>query len=336
MAIETQAPGLGKKPKALVTGSSGFVGGHLVRQLLQRGYDVSCLVRPASPPGALAGLPVTRIMASYADPDSLARAVAGMDYVFHVGAVLSAPRRQDYIEANSESTANLLQACLTAAPALRKFVYVSSIAACGPARDRKALTESAPCRPVSAYGESKYLAEQAAAALFDRLPIVIVRAANVLGVGQKELADAMNMMRRRIIPVIGRRTSLTCICFVQDLVRGLVLAAESDRARSKTYFLTAPEFCSWREISDQLLKELGIRRVLWVPHPVLFVLASIFEFVARLTETAPMISRENLALSRNYDWMCDAGLIRAELGFRTEVDFVQGIREIVSHFKAGS
>jgi nucleoside-diphosphate-sugar epimerase len=168
------------------------------------------------------------------------------------------------------------------------------------------------------------------------MPVVIVRAANVLGVGQKELQDSMKSMRRRLVPEIGRHTSLTSICFVQDLVRGLVLAAESDRARGRTYFLAAPDFCSWRDLSDRLLLELGIRRVLRVPHPLLYGLAFVFELVSRLTGKPPMISRENLVLSRRYDWLCDSGLIRDELGFRTEVDFVQGIREIVGHFRAGA
>jgi dihydroflavonol-4-reductase len=325
-----------KKPKALVTGSSGFVGGHLVRKLLQQGYEVSCLVRAASPAGALAGLPVTRVRGSYFDLESLCRAVAGMDYVFHCGAVLKALHRQDYFKTNAEGTANILQACLQANPGLRKFVYISSIAAAGPATDKKPLRESAPCRPVSAYGESKYLAEQAVAAYFSRLPSVIIRAANVLGAGQRELLDALKMMRLRIVPVIGCREKQTSICFVQDLVRALVLAAEDDRARGKTYFVVASEFYSWQEISDQLLREMGIKSVLKVPHPLLLALAVVFEAMARLTGTVPMISREALDLSRNYYWFYDAGLIRKELGFTTEVDFTQGIRDIVSHFKARS
>jgi nucleoside-diphosphate-sugar epimerase len=324
------------KLQALVTGSSGFVGGYLVRSLLQQGYDVSCLVRAASPESALAGLPVTRVRGSYFDLDSLCRAVEGMDYIFHAGAVLSAPHRQDYFKTNTEGTANILQACVQANPGLRKFVYISSIAAAGPAIDKKPLRESAPCQPVSAYGESKYLAEQAAAVLFAKLPIVIVRAANVFGVGQKELLDVLKMMRLRIVPVIGRREKQASICFVQDLVRALVLVAEDDRARGKTYFVVAPEFYSWREITAQLLKEMDMKRVLKVPHPLLMGLAVVFEAVARLTGKVPMISREVLDLSHNYYWLYDASLIREELGFSTEIEFAQGIRDIVQDFKARS
>ena len=82
-------------------------------------------------------------------------------------------------------------------------------------------------------GKASYLAEQAAAGFFARLPIVIVRPPNVLGTGQRELLAVMKLLRRRIVPLIGRREKQTSICFVQDLVRALVLAAEHDRAAAR-------------------------------------------------------------------------------------------------------
>lgn len=324
------------KLKALVTGSSGFVGGHLVRHLLERGYDVSCLVRAASPPGVFSGLPVTRISGSYFDLEFLRRAVKGMDYIFHAGAVLSAPDWPGYFKTNVEGTANILEACAQVNPGLRKFVYVSSISAVGPAVDKKPLRESDSCQPVSLYGKSKYLAEQTAVAFFARLPIVIVRPSNVLGVGQKELLAVLKLIRRRIGPMIGRWEKQTSICFVQDLVRALVLVAENERARGKTYFVAAAEFYSWREILAQLLLEMDIKFVLKIPHHLLLILAFVSEAIARLTGKAPLITRSDLRSARDNYWLCDASLIREELGFNTEVEFTQGIRDILRDFIAKS
>jgi nucleoside-diphosphate-sugar epimerase len=322
--------------KALVTGSSGFIGGHLVRHLLERGYAVSCLVRAASHPGALAELPVTRISGSYFDIESLRHAVKGMDYIFHAGAVLSAHDWPGYFKTNVEGTVNILEACAQVNPGLRKFIYVSSISAVGPAVDKKPLRESDACQPVSLYGKSKYMAEQAAAAFFSRLPIVIVRPPNVLGIGQKELLAVLKLMRRRIVPMIGRREKQTSICFVQDLVRGLVLAAEADRDRGKTYFIAAKEFYSWRELLDQLLLEMDMKCALKIPHHLLLNLAFVSEAIAGLTGKAPIITRSDLRSARDNYWLCDASLIREELGFTTEVEFTRGIREIVRHFTAQS
>jgi nucleoside-diphosphate-sugar epimerase len=319
--------------KVLVTGSSGFVGGHLVRHLLQRGYDVSCLVRAASRTGALAGLPVTLVSGSYFDLDSLRRAVRGMDYVFHAGAVLSAPDWPGYFKTNVEGTANILAACAQAAPGLRKFVHVSSIAAAGPALDRKPLVEADGCRPVSLYGKSKYLAEQAAAEYFSRLPIVIVRPPNVLGTGQRELLAVMKLLRRRIVPMIGRREKQTSICFVQDLVRALVLAAEHDRASGRTYFVAADEAYSWRGIMAELLRALDMKFVLKIPHALLLGVALVAEAVAGMNGKPPLVTRSDLQSARGNYWLCDAHRIRAELGFRTEVEFAAGIRDIVRQFR---
>ena len=96
---------------------------------------------------------------------------------------------------------------------------------------------------------------------FARLPIVIVRPPNVLGAGQRELLAVMKLLRRRIVPMIGRREKQTSICFVQDLVRALVLAAEHDRASGRTYFVAADEAYSWREIMAQLLRDLDMKFV---------------------------------------------------------------------------
>ena len=187
---------------------------------------------------------------------------------------------------------------------------------------------------MSLYGKSKYLAEQAAAGFFARLPIVIIRPPNVLGAGQRELLAVMKLLRRRIVPVIGRREKQTSICFVQDLVRALVLAAESDRASGKTYFVAADEAYSWREIMAQLLRAMDLKFVLKIPHPLLLGVALVAEAVAGLTGKAPLVTRRDLRSARDNYWLCDAGLIRAELGFRTEVEFAAGIRDIVRRFNA--
>ena len=322
--------------KTLVTGSSGFVGGHLVRHLLQLGHEVTCLVRAESDPQALAGLPAARVRGDYLDPESLRRAVRGMDVVFHAAAVLSAPDWPCYRKANVEGTANLLAACARAAPNLRRFVLVSSISAAGPARDKKPLREADDCRPVSLYGKSKCLAEQEAAAFARRLPMVIVRPANVLGAGQKELLAVMKLLRRRIVPLVGRRAKQTSICFVPDLVRALVLAAERERAVGKTYFVADAQAFSWREIMARLQLEMDRVLALKIPHPLLMGLAFVSEAWAGMTGSRPLVTRGDLRSARDNYWLCDPGLIREELGFRTEVEFGAGIREIVRVFRAGA
>jgi nucleoside-diphosphate-sugar epimerase len=250
--------------------------------------------------------------------------------------VLSAADWPGYFKTNVEGTANILEACARANPGLRKFVHVSSISAAGPAPGRIPLRETDACRPVSLYGQSKRQAELAAEAFFSRLPVVIVRPPNVLGAGQRELLAVMKLLRRRIVPLIGRREKQTSICFVQDLVRALVLAAEHGRASGRTYFVAANEAYSWRGIMAELLRALDMKFVLKIPYPFLLGVALVSEAVATMSGRPPLVTRSDLRSARDNYWLCDASRIREELGFRTEVEFAAGIGDIVRQFRAGA
>jgi hypothetical protein len=100
--------------------------------------------------------------------------------------------------------------------------------------------------------------------------------------------------------------------------------------------VAAAEFYSWREILAQLLLEMDMKFVLKIPHPLLMALAVVAEAIARLTGKAPRIRRGDLRSARDNYWLCDASLIREELGFNTEIEFTRGIRDIVRDFTAKS
>lgn len=315
--------------KALVTGSSGFIGSHLVEALLKRGYQVFCLVRDTSNPQWIRDLDVQFIKASYTDMASLGRVVRGMDYIFHVGAVIDALDWETFYRANVESTANLLEACARENPGVKKLVFVSSISAAGPARDGRPVKESDTCHPVSLYGQSKLQAEQVVARFFNRLPIVILRPTNILGSRQKQLESMLKLAKKRIIPLIGTREKQTSICFVKDLVRALILAAENRQVRSETYFVASPGAYSWREILDAIRGELDLSLVIKISYPLLLAIAFLAETAARITNGSPLIKRSTLRSARNNYWVHDVGKIKEALGFSTEIGLQQGIAEII-------
>jgi len=319
--------------KALVTGSTGFIGSHLVEALLKRGYEAHGFIRPSSDLRWIKDLDLELRPGSYENEDSLRRAVEGMDVVFHVGAVISASDWETYERSNVRATIRLLEACADACPALKKFVFVSSISASGPARHKRPLRESDPCFPVSLYGKSKLLAEEAAARFFDKLPIVILRPTNVLGVRQKQLTGTIRMARKRIVPQLGNGDRQTTICFVQDVVRALILAADSEAARGKTYFVADPKPYSWREILDAVTGELGLSFVVRIPHPVLLLIARLSQAAARRTGGRPLITRKAILSVRNNYWLQDVRLIKEELGFSPEISLKDGIRDIIAWYK---
>jgi nucleoside-diphosphate-sugar epimerase len=321
--------------RALVTGATGFIGSHLVEELLRRGFEVRCLIRRTSDTRFLETLGVELVPGDYQDPDSLAPAVANIDHVFHLAAVLTALTWEEYRRANVEATKNLLAACRARNPGLRRFVFVSSISAAGPSEQGRARTEDDPSAPISDYGRSKLLAEEAVRQYSGVLPAVIVRPPNVIGPRQRELLEAINLIRRRIMPVVGTGEPQTSLCYVGDVVEALILAAEHPAAAGRTYFLADPRPYAWPEISQSIARALGIRGpVLKVRYPVQLLFAALSEAVARIGKKRPRLTINYVKSVRFRRWIYDASRIRRELGFETKTGLDEAVARTVAWFRA--
>jgi len=320
--------------KVLVTGSNGFIGSHLAEVLARRGDDVVCLVRKTSRTDSLAGAKVGFAVGDVRDLESLRPAVRGMDRIFHLAGVINASSWAAYHEANTVGTQNLIGACLEENPGLEKFVFVSSISALGPSPPGKALDETAECRPVSDYGRSKRLAEQAVLEAAGRLPVTILRPANILGPRQSELFESIKLLSRGIKPLVGRVESRTSVAAVEDLVRAIVLAADDPRSRGQIYLVTDGCSYSWRELTDAVAFALGPRRrYLKIPFPVQYAVAAGSELGARLKRTTPRLTRSNVTAPRKFDWVYDGSKIGRELGFVPEHDMADAVRRTVEWYR---
>ena len=105
--------------RALVTGATGFLGSHVAQALVERGYEVACLVRRTSDLRWLSDLGVHLTYGSVEDQGSLLPAVEGQDYVFHCAGLTKAKRARDYFLVNAQGTENILRACETRRVALK-------------------------------------------------------------------------------------------------------------------------------------------------------------------------------------------------------------------------
>jgi len=324
-----------QSPVAMVTGSSGFIGSHLVSGLLDQGWRVVALVRSSTKRAWLESQNISIIEAAYHDQKSFERALQGVEYVFHLGAALRAPDRSVYYKVNVKGTENLLAAVCNQASKLKKFVYVSSIAAAGPSDENKFRDETQPCQPVSLYGESKLAAEKVVQSFSHRLPITIVRPPNVLGPRQKELETILKLIKRRILPMMGNGNLQTSICFVQDLVRALLLVAQRDESINQIYYVTDNRAYSWRAMVQQIASILGTdSNSLKIPHPVLFLVGCLSDAGARLFKTPRLISRGEVKSLRRYYWLFNSAKIQRELGFNPLVHFEEGITEVIHWYRS--
>src|SRR5438270_5465616 len=140
--------------RVLLTGGSGFLGSYVAEQLAGEGHVVRALVRPKSDKGVLDRLQrVEFAPGAIEDRASLVSAVEGVDAIVHVAGIVKARKPADFFEVNAQGTRNLVEAAL-ARGGLRRFVYVSSLAAVGPSADGTPVSENAEPRPVTHYGRS--------------------------------------------------------------------------------------------------------------------------------------------------------------------------------------
>lgn len=319
--------------KALITGSTGFIGRQLATMLVERGDSVRGLLRPQSRSFALpAG--VEPVVVDNWDPRELSAALEDREVVFHLGAAIHAPDIAAYRRANVIPTRRLLEACARRMPRLHRFVYVSSIAAAGPSPPDRPRDEADPETPVSLYGRSKLEAEREVHGYMDRLPAVIIRPPNVIGPGQRELETLLSLLQRRFLPLIGNGRPQTSLCHVKDVARALILAAEHDDAPGRTYFVSDGISHSWRRLLRDLARELHQRPLMIpLPHQLLMAVAHGSRLVSVATGRAPLVSLDMLRSARRRYWLCSSRRISRELGFTPGVDVATAIRDVVAAYR---
>lgn len=320
--------------KALVTGGTGFIGSALVERLLEAGTQVRCLVRPSSNRQWLANLPVEFVSGEFSHPGALATAVAGADCVFHVAGVTRAPRRAGYFEGNYLTTLKLLQACEESGPQRQKLVFVSSLAAAGPSGPTGILTEEAEPRPVSAYGESKLMAEKAVLAFGRHRPAVIIRPPPVYGPRDRDTHILFKSIQRGFYLMPGGGTQKVSLVHVQDLTAGILLAARSDRANGRIYYISGEGCYDWKTIGELLAQVLG-RRPLTICVPLgLMQLASFcFAVACRVKGKPTLLNPDKMREVRQANWLCSHQRAQEELGFRPAIGLREGLAATAAWYK---
>src|SRR4051812_16912850 len=185
---------------AVVTGSTGFIGSHLVDALLARGATVRVLVRPETPVERRDPR-VPHWEADLLDDRSVreSRVWEGATHVFHLAGVTKGRTLAHFRAGNVFPTANVLSALAARGGRVPRVVLVSSQAAAGPAPSADApVRESARPVPIENYGRSKLQAEQAVARYRDLLPITILRPSAVYGPRDRDFLAVFRQASRRV------------------------------------------------------------------------------------------------------------------------------------------
>ncbi len=312
----------------LVTGATGFIGSFLAEALLRKGYAVTCLVRENSDISWIRHLAVELLFADLADRGAYAHRLRDFDIIFHVAGRTKADSERAFFQANAECTRLLVTAAAEENPELKRFLLVSSLAAAGPSRDGRPLTEGEAARPVSAYGRSKLEGERAAASCGGSIPVTVVRPPAVYGPRDRDFFLVFKAVQQGFFPYWGRCSY--SLIYVEDLVRGLILAAEKSEAAGKTYYLADRRVYTNDDIRAALSAAVGRRTIrLRLPRSVLPVLAA---FVQKFQKKG-IISADKMQEIRFPYWACSPERAAKDLGFGTEISLREGFTQTTAWYR---
>lgn len=320
--------------KIFITGATGFIGSHLADELLKRGNHVKCLVRESSSTKWLKDKPFEFVYGNLFKKDVLKTALADVDYVYHVGGVNFAKRKEDYFKGNADSTKSLIETCYEINPGLKRFVHLSSQTVTGPSLNVKPVNEETVCNPITTYGRSKLEAEKIVLQYFDKMNCTIIRAPAVYGPRDAAIFEYFKTMNKGLQPMIGFDNKTLSLIHSSDLVRGMILAGESQSAKSKIYFISSGKFFSWKEIGDITSRLLGRKTLtIRIPHFAVYTVGAFAQFFAMFSDKPAILNLEKCRDITQSHWICSSEKAGKELGFREEMSIEKGIEDTISWYK---
>jgi dihydroflavonol-4-reductase len=323
--------------RAFVTGGTGFIGGAVVRRLLEAGHEVRALVRPGADTRQLDGLPVERIPGDLEDVESLRQGTAGCDWMFHVAALYSywGHRWEDFYRTNVEGTRRVLETA--GEQGVARIVYTSSIAVLGVHKDHSPATEDTPSSladRIGSYQRSKFLAEEAARDLARRgLPVVIVSPSTPVGEGDHKPTPTgqiiVDFLNGRMFGYVD--TGLNVVD-VETVAAGHLLAAERGQVAQR--YILGGENLTLKQILDLLAEVSGRPPVrLRIPHWLALAWSYVDVGLARLSPSyTPTATPTKVRLSARYEYFDPARAIR-ELGL-PQTPAREALRRAVEWYRA--
>ncbi|MCX6799112.1 MAG: NAD-dependent epimerase/dehydratase family protein, partial [Candidatus Diapherotrites archaeon] len=286
--------------KILVTGSSGFVGSRLVKELRALSYKVVEF-------DAALGNDV-------ADAAQCKKAVQGIDAVYHLAAVLDEHSKL-LQRVNVQGTQNLLEAAAQAH--CKQFIFLSTVGVHAGVKGK--VKEGSPVMPRTAYEKSKADAEKAVQEAQEMLPVTVLRAALVFGPNQ--YWQEIVRLARKGYPIIGGGKQQWQTIFIDDLVDAMLFVLLSNDCMGETFIVAEREQHSLRDLYAEIQRQLGITaKIKTVP----VFLARMLVLANRLRGKKSIVTPEHidrLARERNYD----TGKIAA-LGWKSKTSMREAVR----------
>jgi dihydroflavonol-4-reductase len=321
--------------RVLVTGATGFTGGHLARALAARGDAVSALVRGDSPAAAaLAASGITIVKGDLRDRPSLAAAVDGAEVVYHIAAMYRQAGLGDdvYRAVNATAVRDVIEAAAHAGA--RRVVHCSTVGVHGDVEHPPA-NEDAPLSPGDIYQETKLEGEVLARETGARLGIevTIARPTGIYGPGDGRLLKLFRGVARRRWFTLGSGEIYYHLTFIDDLVEGFRLCGTHPAAANRTYILAGGEVTTLNALVALVAEVAGVPAPMWhLPVWPFWMAGAVCEAICGPLGIEPPIFRRRVDFftkSRAFD----ITRARTEIGFAPRVGLREGARRTLDWYR---
>jgi len=318
----------------LVTGATGFVGSHLVEAYLKGyPYRLRALVRNEAAARRLEELGIECVRGSLENADALKSAVSGIHAVLHLAAATKARTPGEYQQVNAAGTQAVVEAMVAAQPRPKRLVYLSSLAAVGPALDGTPVTRATQPRPLTAYGRTKLAGEKVCEAMAGQLDVAILRAPAVYGPRDRDVFEFFKLAKYGVLPLPAGPPRRLQMIHAADLARALLLAATAEQARG-VYHVAESRSYLWREMALMVADAVGRKaRVLAVPGALIATAAALSEFVAGLGRQSTIFNRDKARELLAPGWLCETELARRDFGFEAHIPLRAGLMETAEWYR---
>lgn len=319
--------------RTLVTGGTGFIGAHFVKQMRMEGRPVRVLARKTSDLACLEGLGVEVVYGDILDPNSLAETCKDVDYVVHLAAQVDRPgiRKEQYELTNFRGTMNLVDEAT--ANKVEKFIFVSSVAAMG-IRNIGKVSEKDSCRPNTDYGKSKRRIEEALITKHSEtgFPVIIIRPPTVFGEGERyNFLTLCRQIKNGPFFLIGKGDNKMDFCQVENLVKGIISSLDKGKP-GEVYLITDDRPYTIQEVSEAIAKLLGAKISRFhIPRWIAYLAAYIIAGIGGILSFNPPLYPSRVTTLSGF-FFFDITKARLELDYKPGGDFVQRVKRTIGWY----
>jgi nucleoside-diphosphate-sugar epimerase len=320
--------------KVLITGASGFLGYHLVNAAIKNGFEVYAAVRKSSNVKHLESLPINYVTLNFEDADEMAKVIGEkkFDYVIHAAGTTKALSEQEYDLINNAYTINLAKAAEKNKQFIKRFVFISSLAAIGPAKKgESSISDVTEPLPVTAYGKSKLNAENNLKKV--DIPVTIFRPTSIYGPREKDIFIVTQYLNKGFDPYIGKLPQKLSFVYAEDMAALAVSVLGKVNADGAFNISDGNEYSryAYADIVKALLGKKAFR--FHLPVSVIKAVLLVADKINNYRKKASPVSIEKLNELMADNWICDISKAKNQLGFNPEYDLQKGLAASLNWYR---